>query len=628
MAYVAGKSGYYEFTEVNKQFYWKVNWSESYDVALNASIVQIDSIEVKNLYYGGTWYSNALIYINGELVAEMNYYKPTHQVRLTADNVYNTMTPYGSNTPFPFVSSPIPHNTDGSKSITIEVKANPAGKNITSIQLYRSDGTIRTFGASQVQSVELTNIPRAATITGAPNFTDEAESLEITYSNPAGNAVDKLEVCVSLTSARADIAYQEITNKTGSSYTITLTEADRELLRQNTLDGSASRSVYFILQTTIAGNTYRSPLEKTFTVVNADPQLSALVLDTNQNTVDLTGDAFTTVIKGYSNVAYEMSATALKGASIVSYSATNGSTTFTDTIGLFTNVNSNVFKFLATDNRGLSAQKEITLNLIDYWKPTCNIETTLELDGETTARAGIKISGEFFNGSFGAENNSIDILVKHSASNGEWVSLLYDLPVPFEPTIDGNSYYIELGISELDYSAPFTCQAKVVDALAEVFSAEVTKTIYPVFDWSNEDFNFNVPVSFQGTSLLDLLHPIGSVYISRSATHPSTIFGGVWREIKDKFILAAGDVYASGSTGGEASHKLTISEMPSHKHGVQAKYGSTAGDANYMMLPSPNTGSVYTYDSGSGPIGYTGGGAAHNNMPPYLALYMWERIRG
>ena len=275
-----------------------------------------------------------------------------------------------------------------------------------------------------------------------------------------------------------------------------------------------------------------------------------------------------------------MSATALKGASIVSYSATNGSTTFTDTIGLFTNVNSNVFKFLATDNRGLSAQKEITLNLIDYWKPTCNIETTLELDGETTARAGIKISGEFFNGSFGAENNSIDILVKHSASNGEWVSLLYDLPVPFEPTIDGNSYYIELGISELDYSAPFTCQAKVVDALAEVFSAEVTKTIYPVFDWSNEDFNFNVPVVFQkgftvaggeGSSVIDYIIEQGTESMGSNGTwywekweSGKAICYGMRNFGKAAITSAFGSMYKTSSYYTQALPTGLFSSMPTY----------------------------------------------------------------
>ena len=66
-------------------------------------------------------------------------------------------------------------------------------------------------------------------------------------------------------------------------------------------------------------------------------------------------------------------------------------------------------------------------------------------------------------------------------------------------------------------------------------------------------------------ALLDMAHPIGSIYRSVNATNPATLFGGTWEQIKDCFLLSAGDTYAAGSTGGEATHKLTVAEMPAPK---------------------------------------------------------------
>ena len=61
-------------------------------------------------------------------------------------------------------------------------------------------------------------------------------------------------------------------------------------------------------------------------------------------------------------------------------------------------------------------------------------------------------------------------------------------------------------------------------------------------------------------------HPIGSLYWSSQNTDPGTLFGGTWTRIKDKFILAAGDTYSNGNTGGAATVTLTTQQIPSHTH--------------------------------------------------------------
>ena len=71
---------------------------------------------------------------------------------------------------------------------------------------------------------------------------------------------------------------------------------------------------------------------------------------------------------------------------------------------------------------------------------------------------------------------------------------------------------------------------------------------------------------WNGAPLLNLVYPVGSIYWSSNNTNPGTLFGGTWTQIKDRFILAAGDYYSNGATGGAASVTLTVSNMPSHSH--------------------------------------------------------------
>lgn len=70
------------------------------------------------------------------------------------------------------------------------------------------------------------------------------------------------------------------------------------------------------------------------------------------------------------------------------------------------------------------------------------------------------------------------------------------------------------------------------------------------------------------SALINLIYPIGSIYLSVNSTSPQQLFGGEWEQIKDKFLLSAGDTYSGGSEGGEAEHILTIDEMPSHNHNL------------------------------------------------------------
>ena len=119
-------------------------------------------------------------------------------------------------------------------------------------------------------------------------------------------------------------------------------------------------------------------------------------------------------------------------------------------------------------------------------------------------------------------------------------------------------------------------------------------------------------------------HPIGSIYLSIDATNPAVWFGGTWEQLKDRFLLAAGDTFTAGSIGGEAQHTLTVEEMPKHRHTANT-YNATGGSAWTLMDNSRAQQNGFR-DGKGGLIGYTGGNQPHNNLPPYLAVYMWVRI--
>ena len=137
-------------------------------------------------------------------------------------------------------------------------------------------------------------------------------------------------------------------------------------------------------------------------------------------------------------------------------------------------------------------------------------------------------------------------------------------------------------------------------------------------------------------TLFNLCYPVGSIYMSVNDVNPSTLFGGTWEKIKDRFLLASGDDYAAGATGGEATHTLTVGEMPRHNHPLSDRDGDSnvnVDDYKYQSYKIFPTGAVsYLYSQGkttpTNPT-YTyptGNNKPHNNMPPYLVVNIWKRI--
>lgn len=163
--------------------------------------------------------------------------------------------------------------------------------------------------------------------------------------------------------------------------------------------------------------------------------------------------------------------------------------------------------------------------------------------------------------------------------------------------------------------------------MAIVLSTNDKKTYYSPITYGvacvspEEEKNLQEYLEVYTQEIVDALYPIGSHYISLSDDNPNNLFGyGTWEMLDENLtLLGANSTYALGSTGGEATHKLTIAEMPSHRHGIgRITHSGYTGSDGPDDVGRGNTSSSY-YTS------YTGGDGAHNNLQPYIKVIVWKR---
>lgn len=113
-------------------------------------------------------------------------------------------------------------------------------------------------------------------------------------------------------------------------------------------------------------------------------------------------------------------------------------------------------------------------------------------------------------------------------------------------------------------------------------------------------------------SILDLIYPIGAIAIGAK---PSI---GTWQRIQGRFLWASNTAHPAGATGGEETHTLTINEMPAHSHSISEGNGTPGSQWSLDAVQYGGRNTSMGTNS-------TGGGRAHNNMPPYLSVDMWRR---
>lgn len=537
-------------------------------------------------------------------------------------------------------------------STTVRVYHNADGTRITTIGAYGGiPGT--SFSTTDISStITLDTIPRATTPV-AVNMTLGMPA-PITL-NPASSAFRHTIVC---NFGNESVLIADKTASTSINWTPPLSLAEQI--------PKSTYGVATIVCTTYNGNVSigTKSVSINLTIPNSMvPTISSVSVSENVSGLN---EKFGAFVQSKSKLAIAVSASGIYGSTIascqtgfegVSYS---GLSVITNTISGSGEISLTVN---VTDTRGMSATTTTTVNVLEYSSPTISRLSAYRVtpegveddDGE---RIALRISykkasvggknGGTLSVSYREESESAFLQISsESAQNAFDDVILYTT----EPVISVDNAYV-IRVTLQDFFSTINADTRVESSFSLVdFNVSGTGLAIGMASLESNLLDVNLPVKLRkpvsgnlelegnltinGKTLLDFFYPVGSIYYSTSNTNPSTLFGGIWERIKDVFLLAAGDQYAAGSTGGEASHTLTSAEMPNHKHDNihisskgQTLYGVT-NDATIGYRPNfatinYNTGN-YDADSTAFETTTTGGNGAHNNMPPYKAVYIWTR---
>ena len=241
------------------------------------------------------------------------------------------------------------------------------------------------------------------------------------------------------------------------------------------------------------------------------------VNDDNITTRAVTGD-INTLVRYQSTAKASALAQARNGAKMVSLTVTNGSNTETtkgdtgsttmsySTVSMYVSgVSTPRFVFTAVDSRGYSSTEIIDAPMVNYVNLSCvltKVQTTVGGD------ISFAVSGSYYPGTFGAVSNSLNVYYRYKQKGGKYCDNIAIADI----SISDNTYTATFSISGLDYRATYTFEAGATDAIVAINSSEKTVKFEPVFDWGENDFKFNVPVTMpqnqyyktDGTPALDL----------------------------------------------------------------------------------------------------------------------------
>lgn len=333
-------------------------------------------------------------------------------------------------------------------------------------------------------------------------------------------------------------------------------------------------------------------------------------------------------VQGWSKLKITATPSVAYGSPIKAYSISADDSTYTYnpvTTGVIkTSRNSLTVTAKVTDERERTSEPvSVPVTVLPYSKPSvsviayrCNSSGTADPEG-AYMKVGFTASISSLNG-------------KNSAS--------YSINYGSTPITGTGTSYTSSPIA-CDVSKVWSVEVKVSDKLDSTTRSAVIPVAFTLMDFYNTgkgvafgkvatrngfdcamDAYFTGQVKVSDKLLVDLIYPVGSIYMSTNNVSPQVFFGGTWTQITDRFLIGAGNTYASGSTGGSATHTLTINELPSHNHVVGTESGSITKTTTYIAGATGASGA-----RGESTTDKTGAGEAHNNMPPYLAVYMWKR---
>ena len=345
------------------------------------------------------------------------------------------------------------------------------------------------------------------------------------------------------------------------------------------------------------------------------------------------------------------------GSTISSYSISGGGFSSTEssfTTGFLTTSGTITFTAKVTDSRGrVSDAKTVSISVVAYAAPSFTdylsqraISNGTANDDGTYIRSIISYSYS----SCGNKNTLTRATYYKKSSASTWTNA--------NKSFSSDTAFV-FGGGAISTESSYDVKYTITDAFTTVTIYDTVSTAAVLMDFKAggkgiaigkvaEKDNVveianNWELEIHGKKLIDYIYPIGSIYMSVNATSPATLFGGSWTQLKDRFLVGTG-TYANGATGGEATHALTRAEQPSVVGQLQFRQ---IGTGNIVDLYGTSSTTPFTYTPGGGDkwanqgtiqsnttstnknamIKFDNGGkgTAHNNLPPYLAVYMWKR---
>ena len=355
-------------------------------------------------------------------------------------------------------------------------------------------------------------------------------------------------------------------------------------------------------------------------VVNSNPTFDVAYEDSNSNTVAITENN-QYIIRNNSTLKISLSnAQALNSATLKSITAIVNGNAYTGTLNGSTgvvnvgmvNISSDAkVTVKIVDSRGNEGIREITVLVYDWTLPSAIIK--LNRKSNYYSESILNVNANY--ASIGGKN---EVTIKYrtkkvsDSSYGSYATVQNNADTNF--TAD-NEYEWNIQVNVADKLGSTTYNLLLPRGIPIAY-VDTKKNSFGVNCFPKNEKSLEI----NGKTVFDMVYPVGSVYVSVNSTSPATLFGGTWVQIKDKFLLSAGDTYKAGATGGEATHVLTVEEMPRHNHSID-NLNASGSTTPYMTVQAQEKkgygGNVQTF--------FTGGGQAHNNMPPYIVVYIWQR---
>lgn len=465
------------------------------------------------------------------------------------------------------------HNDDGTKKVSLSFEV--------------TDGHSYSFtpgNASASGTMALTDIPRASTIAASDANIESTSTVVVNRKSSAfkhtiavkfGELSGYINADGELVSTAVKLSNTTVAFKVPSSFYAQI---------PNDPSGQCTLTCTTYNGSTVIGSEQTCKFTATAAKSLCKPIVSAVVKDTNTKTKDLTGNE-NHLVRYFSTAQCSVTTTARNSASIESVEVNN--TKITDNVLTVPKVETNSFSVVVTDSREYSTAITATADdLVPYVKLTCNASVKRLAPTDGTARLSLK--GNYFNKSFGAKSNSLQIT--YQVDSGEPIDVVATLD-------DNNTYEATVNLTDFDYTKSFAFTITAKDELDTVTKSLTLQPGIPVFDWGQKDFAFHVPVSINGTTLnymVEMGTKDGWLYIKWKNG-----LAMCWYRKEHTVAISEtwGSLYAGTNATGRTAYPFTFVEKPHEAVTVKSSVPSVFATCSSGGLGDNTTTHTASYNA-------------------------------